>query len=96
LDRGVNDELELHGDSLLINSFNFLQKQDFLVINLEGTLTDSGNIQADKFNFKSNQDKAEILKNAGITHVSIANNHIFDYGKTGYENTIKAIVSLMD
>lgn len=91
LDRGVNDQLKLHSDSLLIYAFNILQKQDFLVINLEGTLTDSGNIQTDKFNFKANQYKAEILKNAGITHVSLANNHIFDYGKTGYENTIKTI-----
>lgn len=91
LDRGVNDELKLHGDSLLLNAFNFLQNQDFLVINLEGTLTDTGNIQTDRFNFKANQDKAELLKNAGVTHVSLANNHIFDYGKTGYENTIKAI-----
>lgn len=91
LDRGVNDELKLHGDSLLIHSFKFLQQQDFLVVNLEGTLTDSGNIQTDRFNFKTNQEKAEILKSAGVTHISLANNHIFDYGKTGYENTIKAI-----
>jgi poly-gamma-glutamate synthesis protein (capsule biosynthesis protein) len=91
LDRGVNDELKLHGDSLLTNSFAFLQKQDFLVINLEGTLTDSGIIQADRYNFKANADKAKTLKQAGITHVAIANNHIFDYGKTGYDNTINAI-----
>jgi poly-gamma-glutamate synthesis protein (capsule biosynthesis protein) len=84
LGRGVNDELKLQGDSLLINSFNFLQKQDFIVINLEGTLTDSGKIQTDKFNFKVSPDKAAILKEAGITHVSIANNHIFDYGELGY------------
>ncbi len=91
LDRGVNDQLKLHGDSLLLNAFRFIQKLDFLVINLEGVLTDSGNIQTDKFNFKANQDKAEILKRAGITHISLANNHILDYCKTGYENTIKAI-----
>lgn len=91
LDRGVKDELKLHGDSLLINSFNFLYKQDFLVINLEGALTDSGNIQTNKFNFKANPYKARILKNAGVTHISLANNHIYDYGKTGYKNTIEAI-----
>ncbi len=91
LDRGVKDELILHGDSLLLNSFNFLPKRDFLVINLEGTLTDFGKKQNDRFNFKANQNKAKKLKEAGITHVSIANNHIFDYGKIGFENTIKAI-----
>lgn len=91
LDKGVNNELKLHGDSLLINAFNFLQDQDFLLINLEGTLTDSGNIQADKFNFKADQERAGILKSAGITHISLANNHIFDHGETGYENRIKAI-----
>lgn len=92
LDRGVNDQLKLHGDSLLIRSFNFLDDQDYLVVNLEGTLTDSGSaVKSDKFNFKNSQNKAAILNAAGITHVSVANNHIFDYGRIGYENTLQSL-----
>lgn len=90
-DRGVNDQLRLHGDSLLLQSFNFLQDQDFLIVNLEGVLTDSETGRDRKYNFKTHPSKAALLKDAGITHVSIANNHIFDYGKTGYDNTIKAL-----
>jgi len=92
LDRGVNDQLRLYGDSLLINSFSFLQKSDFVVINLEGTLTDSGIKQTDKYNFRASEDKAVLLKNAGVTHVSVANNHIFDYDKIGYDNTVNSLV----
>jgi len=93
LDRGVNDELRIHGDSLLFNSFNFLNKQDFLMVNLEGTLTDSGDIQNDRFNFKASKNRAAILKKGGVTHVSVANNHVFDYGQIGYKNTIDALLS---
>jgi len=91
LDRGVNDELKLYGDSLLLNSFQHLSKPDFLFINLEGTLTGTGEIQKDRFNFKSNKERAAILKKAGVSHVSIANNHIYDYGRLGYENTMDAL-----
>lgn len=92
LDRGVNDQLRLHGDSLFMNAFHFLQDQDFLMINLEGVLTDSGHSpQTNKINLKANPTRAAMLKEAGITHVSIANNHIFDYGNIGYENTMKAL-----
>jgi hypothetical protein len=92
LDRGVNDQLLLYGDSLLTNSFSFLQKSDFVLINLEGTLTDSGIEQTDKYNFRASEDKAVLLKNAGVTHVSVANNHIFDYGKIGFENTVNSLI----
>ena len=91
LDRGVKDELSLHGDSLLTNSFGFLGKPEFLIVNLEGALTDSGIQQTDKYNFKADTLKASVLKKAGVTHVSIANNHIYDYGKIGYINTLNAL-----
>lgn len=93
LDRGVNDQLRLYGDSLLTNSFYFLQKSDFVVINLEGTLTDSGIEQTDKYNFRASEDKAVLLKNAGVTHVSVANNHAFDYGRVGFDNTVNSLTN---
>ena len=91
LDRGVNDELKLHGDSILINAFKCIKESDFLFVNYEGTLTESDSIQNDLYNFKADEGKAFILKQAGVTHVSIANNHIYDFGPEGFFSTIDAL-----
>ncbi|NME71087.1 CapA family protein [Flammeovirga aprica] len=91
LDRGVAYRMRIHGDSLLVNAFKPFKGQDFTVINLEGTITATGPKQNDRYNFKSDEKCAGLLKEAGVTHVSIANNHIYDFGKEGYDNTINAI-----
>lgn len=92
LDRGINDQLRLYGDSLLIHSFSSFKESDAVIINLEGTLTDSDSAQNDTYNFQADKHKAEIIRNAGVTHFSVANNHSCDYGKKGFENTIDAVI----
>jgi hypothetical protein len=91
LDRGIKDEIRLHGDSLLVNAIKKTGKSDFLVVNYEGTFTKSDIAQNDLYNFKTGENGALLLKQSGITHVSIANNHIYDFGQIGYENTIDAL-----
>lgn len=91
LDRGVDDQLRLHGDSLLTNSFRCINNKDYLIMNLEGTITQSGIAQKDKYNFKSDSHRAISLKKAGVTHASVANNHIYDFGQEGFSNTIDAL-----
>lgn len=61
---------------------------DLVVGNLEGPITDSAYINNGSdmvFNFKP--DTVELLKNAGFTTFSMANNHTFDMGKTGPQQT---------
>ena len=91
LDRGVNDEIRLHGDSILVNAIKKTAKSDFLVINYEGTFTKSDIAQNDLYNFKTGENGALLLKQSGITHVSVANNHIYDFGQMGFENTLDAL-----
>lgn len=91
LDRGVNDEIRLHGDSILVNAIKKTGKSDFLVINYEGTFTKSDIAQNDLYNFKTGENGALLLKQSGVTHVSIANNHIYDFGRIGFENTLDAL-----
>lgn len=91
LDRGVNDQIRLYGDSILINSIKRINAQDFLIINYEGTFTNNGIKQNDKYNFKANESYAKYLNQAGVTHASITNNHIYDFGSIGYENTLKTL-----
>jgi poly-gamma-glutamate capsule biosynthesis protein CapA/YwtB (metallophosphatase superfamily) len=61
--------------------------------NLEGPLTDRGTAVTDKkFTFRSPPDKVSAaLKNAGFTVVSLANNHMLDYGPDGLAQTIEAL-----
>jgi len=39
------------------------------------------------------KESPRILKNIGFTHVSLANNHIYDYGEAGFKSTIDALQS---
>ncbi|MFA4815209.1 MAG: CapA family protein [Candidatus Gracilibacteria bacterium] len=61
---------------------------DLVVGNLEGPITDSAYINngtALIFNFKP--DVVDLLKNAGFTTFSMANNHALDMGKSGPQQT---------
>jgi hypothetical protein len=59
--------------------------------NLEGTFLDSGGTPkgsgANIYNFRQPTSYASILKSSGFDLLSIANNHIFDFGKTGLMST---------
>ena len=76
------------------------EKADVLFGNLEGTLTDSGrNAKRCKdpskcYSFKSPEYFGNHFKKAGFDVVSIANNHIGDFGKIGITNTIKTLDGL--
>ena len=71
-----------------------LNSAEFVVINFESTVplnhnsTPSMNIR-----FSVAEDQLPILNNVGITHVSLANNHTFDYGISGLENTRQKLAS---
>lgn len=91
LSRGVADERKIHGDTKLEQALYSLPKHDFLFINLEGTLTESGTPRNDRYNFRSSEKDAAVLKKMGVSHVSLANNHSFDFGEKGYANTLKAL-----
>ena len=74
-----------------------LAEADVLFGNLEGTLTDTGkNAKHCKdpskcYSFKSPTYLAQYLNSAGFDVMSIANNHIGDFGKIGIENTKRTL-----
>lgn len=76
---------------------NVFQNADVLFGNLEGTLTDTGkNTKRCKdpskcYSFKSPESFGKYLEKAGFDVVSIANNHIGDFGKIGIQNTLKTL-----
>lgn len=77
-----------------------LKQADILFGNLEGTLTDEGkNAKHCKdpskcYSFKSPTYFGDYLQKAGFDMVSIANNHIGDFGKKGITNTVATLDKL--
>lgn len=63
--------------------------------NLEGTLLDKGGVPKgfgpNIYNFRQPTSYASILKSTGFDFLSIANNHINDFGPTGILSTEKAL-----
>ncbi|MCB0289763.1 MAG: CapA family protein [Calditrichaeota bacterium] len=91
LDRGVDDQMRLHGDTLLVNALQQFQGHDYLLINYEGTFSGSPHSQNDRYNFKTEENRAALLRAGGVSHASLANNHSFDFGPEGFQNTLQAL-----
>ena len=77
------------------NVYSTFNEDDYTLVNLETTLTNS-EVKAYKgdgvvFNFKGPEDYVNILTKGSIEGVTIANNHIYDYGKEGLEDTVNAL-----
>ncbi len=64
---------------------------DVTMINLETTLTTTNNPIPKPFNFKAKPRYAKMLKDAGIDIVTLANNHMYDFGEEGLLETIKTL-----
>lgn len=66
-----------------------LDKCDYRIANLEAPFTTKKNTMICKsMHLKSAKENVEVLKYLGIDAVCLANNHIYDYGRKGLEETI--------
>ena len=77
------------------NVSSIFSKDDYTLVNLETTFTDS-EAKAPKdgdifYNFKGPKEYVNILTKASIDGVTIANNHIYDYGKQGMQDTVNIL-----
>ncbi len=74
----------------------FLRDSHVVFGNLEGPLTDRGEaVQGKEYVFRSPPDKvAPALRSAGFTVLSLANNHILDYGVEGLTQTLEALTAV--
>ncbi len=76
------------------SGFDLLSTADLSVVNLECPVTARGEKVKKPFNFRMNPAFLSALTGAGIDVASIANNHIFDYGKQGLFDTISYLDSV--
>lgn len=69
----------------------YFEGDDFTLVNLEGTFTDSDNAQEKQFRFKAPASYAKILTAGFVEAVTLTNNHARDYGEEGYADTQAAL-----
>jgi poly-gamma-glutamate capsule biosynthesis protein CapA/YwtB (metallophosphatase superfamily) len=73
-----------------------LRRADVAIGNLEGTLSSGGRSKcaagsSDCFAFQSPPRSAALLRGAGFDDLNVANNHAFDYGAAGEQQTLRAL-----
>ena len=78
-------------DYPLANVAHIFAEDDFTLANLEGPLTEGGTPAQKEFAFRGPTAYTAILK--GVEAVSLANNHILDYGYQGLADTKAALTA---
>lgn len=66
---------------------------DFSMVNLETAITTSGEWEAKGFNYRMHPDNTACLAAAGIDCVTLANNHVLDFGTQGLLDTLGALAT---
>ena len=87
----VNEVIQKCDHQLLFNDIlPLIQKSDIAITNLESPLLENGSpIAKTGPNLKAPVKSIEALKYAGFDMVTLANNHMMDYGREGLLSTIK-------
>lgn len=92
LDRGVRKQINRKGiDHIFSGVKDSFLSADATVINLECPFSDLQTPVMKRFIFRADECWAKSLKQYGITHAAMANNHTYDQGYTGLEHTIKTL-----
>jgi poly-gamma-glutamate capsule biosynthesis protein CapA/YwtB (metallophosphatase superfamily) len=67
-----------------------LKSADFTAVNLETAVTSRGRPQPKTYHFRTTPLAFTALRDAGVDLVTMANNHVLDYGQTGLADTLAA------
>lgn len=96
LDRGVKSSVikNFKGDfNTLFANVGFISDYDILFGNLEGPVSDTGEDQGNLYSFRMDPKILNALSSAGFDVLSIANNHIGDWGQNAFNDTLARINS---
>jgi poly-gamma-glutamate capsule biosynthesis protein CapA/YwtB (metallophosphatase superfamily) len=78
--------------SVLDDLFETIHKSDLSITNLECPLTRSNKkIKKIGPNLKASPGMASLLKDSGFNLITLANNHIYDYGQQGLSDTLDTL-----
>ena len=67
-----------------------LKSADFTALNLETAVTSGGTPQPKTYHFRTVPAAFTALRDAGVDLVTMANNHVLDYGQAGLADTLAA------
>lgn len=67
-----------------------LKSADFTAVNLETAVTSGGAPQPKTYHFRTGPAAFTALRDAGVDLVTMANNHVLDYGQAGLADTLAA------
>ena len=97
LDRGAKNAIQNYGAGVysfpFVNARDELRRYDILFGNLEGPISDKGKDQGSIYSFRMHPDAIEGLRDAGFDVLSVANNHIGDWGISAIEDTLERLQS---
>lgn len=91
LDRGVKNSVNKNfkGDySSLFEKLEIFKKSDIVFANLEGPVSDIGKDMHNLYSFRMDLSIIPTLKDAGFSILSVANNHVGDWGRNAYIDTL--------
>lgn len=81
-----------NGEAYFFDKFKeVFENDDLTLINLEVSLTDSMDIVAKEFNIKGPKKYTGIMTSNSVEACSLGNNHTYDYGQKGLDDTISAL-----
>lgn len=76
------------GDSAPSGDVRHLIAADLMLANLETPVTTRGRKTPKTWNFRARPEHLKIVKAAGFNVLTIANNHVWDYGREGFLDTL--------
>ena len=95
LDRGVEYMVKKEGSGdfkwPFLKIADYLKEADILFGNLEGPISDKGYRVGSIYSFRADPEAINGLTYAGFDILSLANNHIFDYGIKAMEDTFSRL-----
>lgn len=93
LERGVEYMAKKYGSTDYNFPFleirDFLKNSDILFGNLEGPISERGDRVGSIYSFRFNLQSIEALVSSGFNVLSLANNHVLDYGRLALEDTLE-------
>lgn len=94
MDRGVERSVNKNGSGdydYLFHRVSFLTKADIAFANLEGPISDKGVDKHNLYSFRMDPKSTEALVNAGFDMLSVANNHMGDWGREAFVDTLNRL-----
>ena len=85
---GFNEYYANNGPAYFFeNVLPYTGSDQLTIANCEGAFTESDDIVEKTYNFKGPAEYTRIFNDGSVEVVNLANNHSFDYGNSGYEDT---------